>query len=128
MSSFSICVILNLSSWNRSLKLLFLLLSPMQSNFYLYHKEIFKIKIVDHYLLKPISLLLVLDFTAIYTPLISYVLVVSHPLSTDASQLNFQLPISCLHLGLLQASYSLNCCISNTELIILYIPCVPWLN
>lgn len=81
------------------------------------------------YLPKPIFPLLMLDFTTAYTPLmISHILVVYHLLSTDASQVNLQLAISCLHLGILQASYSLNCCISKTKLVILHISCVPWLS
>lgn len=81
------------------------------------------------YLPSPIFPLLMLDFPTAYTPLmISHILVVYHLLYTIASQVNFQLAISCLHLGILQASYSLNCYISKTELIILHISFVPWLN
>lgn len=124
ISPFCICVILYLSSWNRSLNLLFLLLSPMQSNFYSYHcRE--KFLIVNHYLPKPISSLLMLAFNCrIYSlDVLTYFGDVPPP-STDASQL----PISCLHLGLLQASNSLNCYVSKTELIILCTSYVPWIK
>lgn len=130
MSISPLCVgiLLYLSSWNRILNL------PPQFNeiqllFVPLYWSIFYKDCQWFCICPKQSFLFSCWISLAYTPLmISHILVVYYLLSTNSSQVNFQPAISCLHLGILQASYSLNCCISKTELIILHTSCVPWLS